>query len=145
MLGVSAADVSKQVQSGGYPGRYLDRNLEMRIPAADVRRALEQRPLPARRAQADLQGLEEAVGAWLEEGRQQLIEALDARDDAIHGLSAQVRRLEDQVERLTQHVHRALESRSDDWSVPEEGQDLDDLMSEIRALESVVGLVGRDD
>jgi len=41
LLGVPVADLVRQIEDGAFPGRFLTKDWEMRIPAQDVRRAVD--------------------------------------------------------------------------------------------------------
>lgn len=149
LLGVSKRTLQRRIREGAFPGRFLapgPHGLELRIPADDVKTALEsarpdERPLPTvlpshfaspQQAESlDLEALRDAVLAIAREDRSALISSLEsalaARDQEVVALRQEIARLADLIRTLIeQRPPLQLGSR------------LDDPLEELVALENLV-------
>jgi len=144
-LGISKEDVVRRVHHGEFPGRFLTSELEMRVPARDVRRALEKMPSSRPRGGSS-EALVSSAGmnleAWSRE--RELLEGVildrEARLEALvsDGFEALHRKLDELSRRMD-----ALEW--DGGLEPSSGRELDELLDEVRALERMAGLDGTPD
>lgn len=149
LLGVSKRTLQRRIREGAFPGRFLapgPHGLELRIPADDVKTALEsarpdERPLPtvlpsqfASQQQpepVDLEALRDAVLAIAREDRSALISALET---ALAARDQEVVALRQEIARLAELIRTLIEQRS---PLPL-GSRLEDPLEELTALESLV-------
>ncbi|MEM1023915.1 MAG: hypothetical protein AAGD10_00345 [Myxococcota bacterium] len=144
-LGVTKDEVVRRVHQGEFPGRFLTSEFEMRVPARDVRRALARRPQsPAVQVGGELT-VDDAGGlaAWSRE-RELLEGYLTDREERLEAL---VREGFGEIHRKLDHLLRRLDALEWDGSYDglERSSALDDLLSEVRALEHMAGLDGSGD
>jgi len=146
-LGISKAEVVRRVHHGEFPGRFLTGDLEMRVPARDVRRALEKLPSARPRPRTG--------DALVPPSGGMDVEAWGRERELLEGvLLEQEARLERLISDGFESVHRKLEGlerRLDaiEWDGgfedPGSRQELDDLLAEVKALERMAGLDGPAD
>ncbi|MFO0723764.1 MAG: helix-turn-helix domain-containing protein [Myxococcota bacterium] len=151
LLGVSKRTLQRRIREGAFPGRFLapgPHGLELRIPAEDVKTALEsvrpdERPLPtvvpSRYATPneeesdalDLETLRDAVLAIAREDRSQLIAALET---ALAARDQEIVALRQEITRLAELIRMLLEQRQD-RALP---RTVEDPLAELVALEGLV-------
>lgn len=135
LLGVSKRTLQRRIREGAFPGRFLSpgpHGLETRIPADDVRRALddtrpdvehenrsmlvrhEPRPASSALTTSDLEAVRDAVIAITRSDRDALLEAvrdaITSRDREIAAMRAQLGSLQGSVERLRHRIEAWTEA-----------------------------------
>lgn len=148
LLGVSKRTLQRRIREGAFPGRFLapgPHGLELRIPADDVKTALEsarpdERPLPtilpshfANQPQPeslDLEALRDAVLAIAREDRSALISSLES---ALAARDQEVAALRQEIARLADLIRTLIEQRT-----PLHLGATDDPLEELVALENLV-------
>lgn len=147
LLGTSLDGVVRRVEQGEFPGRFLTGEFEMRIPVADLRRALETaRPASAPASDPRTEwtsdpGLPsvpppEALIRWFEERAQ-------AQERQMAELLDHVLEIKGELEQLRRSVEE-LRSPAEPLELlpgpPDSDLDVDGLLREVAELESMLGL-----